>query len=151
MDLINRQAAIDVMRLNAEKQAKLVTYWANRNEQEFIQKYTHGEWCFLNAEEEIRMLPAVDVKENKGTEKTDYISREDAVSTLKEELEFPVENDYDEGLKEGISKAIFLIGEWLPSTEVPIDPEDKKCDYGHGIVWQLTRDDDWFCADGERR
>lgn len=31
------------------------------------------------------------------------------------------------------------------------DPEDKKCDCGHGIVWQLARDDNWFCADGERR
>lgn len=31
------------------------------------------------------------------------------------------------------------------------DPEDKKCDSGHFIRWQLPRDDDWFCADGERR
>ena len=30
------------------------------------------------------------------------------------------------------------------------DPEDKKCDNGHFIQWQLQRDDDWFCADGER-
>ena len=29
------------------------------------------------------------------------------------------------------------------------DPEDKKCDHGHGIVWQLPRPDDWFCADGK--
>ena len=31
------------------------------------------------------------------------------------------------------------------------DSEDKKCDCGHDIVWQLPRDDNWFCADGERR
>lgn len=31
------------------------------------------------------------------------------------------------------------------------DPEDKKCDSGHFILWQLPRDDDWFCADAERR
>ena len=31
------------------------------------------------------------------------------------------------------------------------DPEDKKCDCGHDIVWQLPRDDDWYCADAERR
>lgn len=31
------------------------------------------------------------------------------------------------------------------------DPEDGKCDSGHGIQWQLQRPDDWFCADGERR
>jgi hypothetical protein len=30
------------------------------------------------------------------------------------------------------------------------DPEDKKCDCGHGILWQLPRDDNWFCADGKR-
>jgi hypothetical protein len=30
------------------------------------------------------------------------------------------------------------------------DPEDKKCDCGHGIEWQSPRQDDWYCADGER-
>lgn len=29
------------------------------------------------------------------------------------------------------------------------DPEDGKCDSGHGIQWQLPRQDDWFCADAE--
>jgi len=31
------------------------------------------------------------------------------------------------------------------------DPEDKKCDCGHDILWQLPRSDEWFCADAERR
>lgn len=31
------------------------------------------------------------------------------------------------------------------------DPKDKKCDCGHSILWQLPRNDDWFCADAERR
>ena len=31
------------------------------------------------------------------------------------------------------------------------DPEDKKCDCGHAIIWQLPRDDNWFCADAERK
>jgi hypothetical protein len=31
------------------------------------------------------------------------------------------------------------------------DPEDKKCDSGHAIQWQLPRSDDWFCADAERK
>lgn len=31
------------------------------------------------------------------------------------------------------------------------DPEDKKCDFGHDIIWQLPRRDDWYCADGERK
>lgn len=29
------------------------------------------------------------------------------------------------------------------------DPEDKKCDCGHSIRWQLPRSDEWFCADAE--
>jgi predicted RNA-binding Zn-ribbon protein involved in translation (DUF1610 family) len=48
----------------------------------------------------------------------------------------------------------------LPSVQTEIirckdckhrDPEDKKCDCGHDIMWQLPRRDDWFCADAERR
>ena len=31
------------------------------------------------------------------------------------------------------------------------DPEDKKCDCGHSIQWNLPRSDEWFCADAERR
>jgi hypothetical protein len=31
------------------------------------------------------------------------------------------------------------------------EPEDKKCDCGHDILWQLPRDDKWYCADAERR
>lgn len=31
------------------------------------------------------------------------------------------------------------------------DPEDKKCDCGHDIIWQLPRGDNWYCADAERR
>lgn len=29
------------------------------------------------------------------------------------------------------------------------DPEDKKCDCGHSIRWNLPRSDEWFCADAE--
>ena len=32
-----------------------------------------------------------------------------------------------------------------------LDPEDHHCDSGHDIVWQLSRRDDWFCADGEEK
>ena len=31
------------------------------------------------------------------------------------------------------------------------DPEDGRCDSGHDIRWNLPRQDDWFCKDGERR
>lgn len=45
-----------------------------------------------------------------------------------------------------------LVGELVRCGECKHrDPEDKKCDCGHGIMWQLPRDDNWFCADGERK
>ena len=31
------------------------------------------------------------------------------------------------------------------------DPEDKQCDCGHDIKWQLPRKDTWFCADAESK
>lgn len=31
------------------------------------------------------------------------------------------------------------------------DPEDHKCDCGHDIIWQLPRDEKWYCADAERK
>ena len=31
------------------------------------------------------------------------------------------------------------------------DHEDHTCDCGHDILWQLPRDDEWYCADAERR
>ena len=31
------------------------------------------------------------------------------------------------------------------------DPEDKKCDCGHTIQWQLPRKDNWYCADFKKR
>ena len=30
------------------------------------------------------------------------------------------------------------------------DPEDKMCDSGHSIQWQLPRPNDWHCADFEK-
>ena len=58
-----------------------------------------------------------------------------------------------------LDSAIFNIKK-LPSAQPELihcndckhrDPEDKKCDSGHSIQWQLPRDDNWFCADAERR
>lgn len=58
---------------------------------------------------------------------------------------------------------IFRMKQWfehLPSAQSEIirckdckhrDPEDKKCDCGHDIIWQLPRGDAWYCADAERR
>ncbi len=28
--------------------------------------------------------------------------------------------------------------------------EDKRCNCGHDIIWQLPRDDEWYCADAKR-
>ena len=32
-----------------------------------------------------------------------------------------------------------------------LDPEDGMCDSGHDIRWQLPRNGEWFCADGETK
>ena len=59
-----------------------------------------------------------------------------------------------------INKAISTQIKELPSAQPDVvrckdckhrDPEDKKCDCGHDIMWQLPRQDDWYCADAERR
>jgi hypothetical protein len=31
------------------------------------------------------------------------------------------------------------------------DPEDKSCDCGHAIKWSSPRNDNFYCADAERR
>lgn len=59
----------------------------------------------------------------------------------------------------GVAFALTMV-EYAPTIDaVPVvrckdckhrDPEDKRCDCGHAIEWQLPRGDDWFCADGER-
>lgn len=54
-------------------------------------------------------------------------------------------NAYEHGKKEGQSEIVRC------KDCKHRDPEDKKCDSGHFILWQLPREDDWFCADGERR
>lgn len=30
------------------------------------------------------------------------------------------------------------------------DPENKMCDCGHSITWQLPRPDEWYCKDFEK-
>ena len=62
-------------------------------------------------------------------------------------------NGYDNGFDEGWKKG------WQSREDEIVkckdckhrDPEDKKCDCGHDIHWQLPRPDNWFCADGEKR
>ena len=56
-------------------------------------------------------------------------------------------NQYEKGYEDGINDSQIIRCKDCKHR----DPEDKKCDCGHGIIWQLPRDDNWFCADGERR
>lgn len=44
------------------------------------------------------------------------IDRCDTVTTLKGEL-FPPDSDYDEGYEAGIKKAIWVVGEWMPTEQ----------------------------------
>ena len=82
----------------------------------------------------------------------ELISRQEAIELLKQ-----MRKDGDMVPWEG--KNVFARIRELPTIQPDIvrckdckhrDPEDKKCDCGHDIQWQLPRQDDWFCADGER-
>ena len=102
----------------------------------------------------------------------DTISRQAAIDALKEKRNSAKEW-YEEASASGdemmLSRAesammtfveCILTIKKLPSAQPEIvrckdcehrDPEDKKCDCGHAILWQLPRQDDWYCADAERR
>ena len=85
----------------------------------------------------------------------DLISRQAAIDAMAE-LQGSTSS---KGVLKGISKALKRIKQLPPIQPVIVrckdckhrDPEDKKCDCGHDILWQLPRRNDWFCADGERR
>ena len=73
---------------------------------------------------------------------------------IKKGATFPQRQWFD-----GMAQAQSIL-ENLPSAQPDIihcgeckhrDPEDKKCDCGHDILWQLPRDDKWYCADAERK
>ena len=87
----------------------------------------------------------------------DIIDRQAAIDTLNATITITGErnalevSDYIKTVKERLEE--------LPSAEPEIirckdckyrDPEDKSCGCGHDIIWQLSRDDNWFCADGKR-
>jgi hypothetical protein len=88
----------------------------------------------------------------KGESMDDLISRQAAIEALHMRLMYRMGTDSNKK----------RLDEWinnLPSAQPEIvrceyckhrDPEDKKCDCGHDILWQLPRRNDWFCADGER-
>ena len=91
----------------------------------------------------------------KGEKMDDLISRKQAIDALEKWLHGLF------GITEADGTAtIFKTIRQLPPIQPEIvrckdckhrDPEDKKCDCGHDIVWNLPRQDDWFCADAERR
>lgn len=94
------------------------------------------------------------------------IKRQDAIDAiLNDKVEITplikaIGNEYGfEVLNETCDRHAKMLRE-LPSAEPQIircedckhrDPEDKKCDCGHDIQWQLPRRDDWYCADAEMR
>lgn len=87
--------------------------------------------CLINKEEAIEALGAR------------------PISWTDSDYEIGRQNQYDEDMEAIVS---------VPTVDIVRckdckhrDPEDKKCECGHDIIWQLPRDDSWFCADGERR
>ena len=140
-DLIDRQAALDAVNAYLGLSAVSRTIQNMMSIQEILENLPSAE-------------PEHLVKESGDLVKdlvNDCISRQDAIDALTE---------YGNGRAVFISvgEAVIRI-EQLPSAQPEIirckdckhrDPEDKKCDCGHDIEWQLPRQDDWFCADAER-
>jgi len=92
----------------------------------------------------------------------DLISRQAATKHLKHRLYETAMNNDDLAwvFSEIADNRIETWIEELPSAQPEIihcgeckhrDPEDYKCDCGHDILWQLPRDDKWYCADAGRR
>ena len=88
--------------------------------------------------------------------KSDTIYRQAAIDSINNIC--PVDTEYDCTLLDRVDVRCVLSD--LSAVQSGIirckdckhrDPEDKKCDCGHDILWQLPRDDNWFCADAERR
>lgn len=55
----------------------------------------------------------------------DLISREDAITSIKEEY-FPSVDDYGEGYNEALNKAIWILEKWLPSAETSTASEKHQ-------------------------
>ena len=90
------------------------------------------------------------------THACDCISRAEAIDAINHIC--PVDTEYDCTLLDRVDVRCVLSD--LSAVQPGIirckdckhrDPEDKKCECGHDILWQLPRDDNWFCADAERR
>jgi hypothetical protein len=137
-DIIYRQAAIDAL----ESIGSLDT--------EADKKYARSVF---------EALPPAQPKRTEIARKThacDCISREEAIDAINHIC--PVDTEYDCTLLDRVDVRCVLSD--LSAVQSGIirckdckhrDPEDKKCDCGHDILWQLPRDDNWFCADAERR
>ena len=91
---------------------------------------------------------------------TDCISRQAAIDAFNTNIDELVvsEKENAEAVERYLNRVIDEIKQLPPIQPVIVrckdckhrDPEDKKCDCGHDILWQLPRRNDWFCADGER-
>ena len=107
-------------------------------------------------------------EERTETHACDCISRQSAIdailavtgnSSVRELYEHVQEHGLSDMWSGGVNAAIDIIIA-VPSAQPEIihcgeckhrDPEDHKCDCGHDIIWQLPRDDKWYCAYAERR
>lgn len=144
-DLIERQAAIDIVKGYAEQ---LQGYIGMPNDSEV---YAYARELLLSIDRNIKALQSAqpEIAKDINVLNNDCISRQAVIDAL-EDWFF---NTDDSRQPEEVLRC-------LPSAQPEIihckdckhrDPEDKKCDSGHSIQWQLPRDDNWFCADAKRR
>lgn len=96
-------------------------------------------------------------EERTETHACDLIARHDAIDTVRHLQTYKLAEGDDMLLVDLADVQTELM--MMPSAEPEIirckeckhrDPEDKKCDCGHDIRWQLPRGDEWYCADAER-
>ena len=127
--------------------------------------HTVGEEPFvMSLDDGIAVREAIELLEKPETNcseipnSSDTISRQQAIDEIHEDADWLASQGSDwQAERMERDKSILKS---LPSTQSEIiyckdckhrDPEDKKCDCGHDIQWQLPRQDNWYCADAERR
>ena len=156
-DTISRKAAIEA--LVAE------TIYTKEELKEYYEANSHrDEWVngIYEAVEVIEQLPPTQPEQlgtNLAEVGTDCISRQAAIERAIKEHDFfrGAVTVSDKARRDELLNVMCWLGELPPAQPEIIrckdckhrDPEDKKCDCGHDIEWQLPRQDDWFCADAE--
>lgn len=130
------------LREHCEKQVKMCEEWAKGNGREPSGKIYEEHKLILDLIKALEQQPS-----------EDCVSRAEVIDELNRlgRSAFKDDTDYD--------NFFAFVDSLLPVTPTHgtckdcchRDPEDKKGDCGHDIIWQLPREDNWYCADFRKR